>query len=104
MPGFEEDALRQREATAEEELTQAEESLAAFATKYRGKYPRGRRLGDGDRPSRRRIVLEEIDEGVTTLTAFMPEQVLHRVVTEDDTVYEYTVQDMLDEVGKVRED
>ncbi len=64
------------------------------------KWPLARRLGDGGRPTRRRIMLEEVTDGVTSLTPFDPQSVLYRAFTDNDRVFEYTVQDMLDEVGK----
>jgi len=76
--------------------TKSADELALIA-----KYPLARRLGDGNRPPRRRIVLEEIKEGVTTLTAFAPEDVLFEVWGYEDRPIRYTVQDMLDEVGKM---
>ena len=73
-------------------------------TAEKPKYPLARRLGDGERPMRRRIVLEEIKDGVMSLTPFAPEDVLHTVTCDTGTVFEYTVQDMLDEVGRRRID
>ena len=56
-------------------------------------------MSDRRRPSRQ-IMLMETNDGQVTLTRFHPDTILHRVVTELDTVVEYTIQDLLDEVNK----
>ena len=56
-------------------------------------------MSDRRRPSRQ-IYLMETNEGQVTLTRFHPDTILHRVEMADGRVFQYTIQDLLDEVEK----